>query len=136
VAGFAMFGSGSFPRGMPQFRRLAFRAGFALCMTFLLLGVFGKRLSHADDQQGCGGRRQAHDARERSRQAHLLCYVAMRAWPPSSTVLELGAPREVYDGLAVPRSAIDTPLDELEAMPDRGFVRLIVGQGRFGVLPQ
>jgi hypothetical protein len=60
----------------------------------------------------------------------------MRAWPPSSTVLELGAPREVYDGLAVPRSAIDTPLDELEAMPDRGFVRLIVGQGRFGVLPQ
>jgi len=34
--------------------------------------------------------------------------------------VELGAPREVYDRLVVPLIAIDTPQQELEAMPDSG----------------
>jgi len=34
--------------------------------------------------------------------------------------VELNAPREVYDRLVVPLIAIDTPQQELEAMPDSG----------------
>jgi hypothetical protein len=48
-------------------------------------------------------------------------------------VVELSTRREVYDRLAVPVTAIDTPEAELEAMSDRAFVRLIVGQGRLGL---
>jgi hypothetical protein len=41
LASFAIYGDKDFPRGMPQFLKLQFRAGYGLCMTFLLLGVFG-----------------------------------------------------------------------------------------------
>ena len=60
-------------------------------------------------------------------------YVAMRAWPPSRTVVELGAPRDVYDRLSVPLVAIDTPQADLDAMPDAGHVRLVLGEGRLGL---
>jgi hypothetical protein len=133
VASFALFGSKSFPRGMPQFLKLQFRAGFALCMTFLLVGVFG--IANGYDTPTIG-RDVAVVAKHPTRQsdpAKRTYYVAMRAWPSSPTVVELSAPRQVYDQLAVPRTEIDTPLDELEAMPDRGTVRVIAGQGRFGI---
>jgi hypothetical protein len=133
VASFALFGSKSFPRGMPQFLRLQFRAGFALCMTFLLVGVFG--IANGYDTPLIS-RDVAVVAKHPTRQsdpAKRTYYVAMRAWPPLRTVVELSAPRKVYDQLAVPRTEIDTPLNELEAMPNRGSVRLIVGQGRFGL---
>ena len=57
----------------------------------------------------------------------------MRAWPPSRTIVELGAPREVYDRLRVPITAIGTPQEELETMEDSGYVRLIIGEGRLGL---
>jgi len=47
--------------------------------------------------------------------------------------VELNAPREVYDRLIVPLIAIDMPQQELEAMPDSGYVRLTIGKGRFGL---
>jgi hypothetical protein len=133
LASFALFGSKSFPRGMPQFLKLQFRAGFGLCMTFLLVGVFG--IANGYDTPLIG-RDVAVVAKHPTRQsdpAKRTYYVAMRAWPPSRTVVELSAPRKVYDQLAVPRTEIDTPLHELEALPDRGTVRLIVGRGRLGV---
>jgi hypothetical protein len=65
--------------------------------------------------------------------ANRTYYVAIRAWSPLRTVVELSTRREVYDRLAVPVTAIDTPEAELEAMSDRAFVRLIVGQGRLGL---
>ena len=62
-----------------------------------------------------------------ARSHHLL------SWPPARTVVELNAPREVYDRLIVPLIAIDMPQQELEAMPDSGYVRLTIGKGRFGL---
>src|ERR1051326_4814318 len=41
VASFVFYGDRSFPRGMPQPLKLAFRAGYGLCMSFLLLGLVG-----------------------------------------------------------------------------------------------
>jgi hypothetical protein len=133
LASFAMFGSKSFPRGMPQFLRLQFRAGFALCMTFLLVGVFG--IANGYDTPLIS-RDVAVVAKHPTRQsdpANRTYYVAIRAWSPLRTVVELSTRREVYDRLAVPVTAIDTPEAELEAMSDRAFVRLIVGQGRLGL---
>jgi hypothetical protein len=133
LASFALFGSKSFPRGMPQFLKLQFRAGFALCMTFLLVGVFGIANGYDTPLISKDVAVVAKHGTRQSDPAKRTYYVAMRAWPPSRTVVELSAPRKVYDRLDVPRTEIDTPLEVLEAMPDRGTVRLIVGQGRLGL---
>jgi hypothetical protein len=60
-------------------------------------------------------------------------YVNIRAWPPSPAVVKLMASREVHGQLAFPRIDLDTPERNLEAMPDSGVVRLIVGEGRLGL---
>ena len=60
-------------------------------------------------------------------------YLAIRAWPDSRTVVELGAPRAVYDQLDVPLAAFETPQQVLDAMADAGYVKLTVGKGRFGL---
>jgi hypothetical protein len=133
LASFAIYGDKDFPRGMPQILKLQFRAGYGLCMTFLLVGLFAIANGYGTPTIS---RDVAVVAKHTTRQrdpGNRTYYVAMRAWPPSPTVVELGAPRAVYDRLAVPRTEIDTPRQQLEAMPDAGSVRLIVGQGRFGL---
>jgi hypothetical protein len=47
--------------------------------------------------------------------------------------LSIRAPREVYDRLDVPVTAIGTSQQELDAMPNSGYVCLTVGEGRFGL---
>jgi hypothetical protein len=133
LASFAMFGSESFPRGMPQFLKLQFRAGFGLCMTGLLLGLFGIANGYDTPLISRDVAVVAKHTTRHSDPARRTYYVAMRAWPQSRTVVELGAPREVYDPLSVPLVAIDTPQAELDAMPDAGHVRLVLGEGRLGL---
>jgi hypothetical protein len=118
---------------MPQFLKLQFRAGYGLCMTFLLLGVFGIANGYRTPTIDRDVAVVAKHPTRQSNPANRTYYVAMRAWPPSRTIVELNIPRHVYDRLSVPITAIDTPQDELAAMPNRDIVRLIVGQGRFGV---
>ncbi len=124
VASFALFGAKSFPVGMPKSMELMFRAGWGLCMTFLVLGIglivngYGTPLISRD--VAIVSKRPPH-------------YVEVRAWPPLPTVAELGAPRELYVHLPVPLSIVDTPQEQLAALPDRGRLRLIVGQGRLGL---
>jgi hypothetical protein len=101
-----MFGSESFPRGMPQFLKLQFRAGFGLCMTGLLLGLFGIANGYDTPLISRDVAVVAKHTTRHSDPARRTYYVAMRAWPPSRTVVELGAPREVYDRLSVPLVAI------------------------------
>jgi len=133
LASFAMFGSESFPRGMPQFLRLQFRAGFGLCITGLLLGLFGIANGYDMPLISRDVAVVAKHTTRHSDPARRTYYVAMRAWPPSRTVVELGAPRDVYDRLSVPLVAIDTPQADLDAMPDAGHVRLVLGEGRLGL---
>jgi hypothetical protein len=133
LASFAMFGSESFPRGMPQSLKLQFRAGFGLCMTGLLLGLFGITNGYDTPLISRDVAVVAKHTTRHSDPARRTYYVAMRAWPPSRTVVELGAPRDVYDRLSVPLVAIDTPQADLDAMPDAGHLRLVLGQGRLGL---
>jgi hypothetical protein len=122
-----------FPRGTPAITKLQFRAGLGLCMTGLVLGVVGIA-------NGYGSPLVSRDVpvvakretleRDASRRTY---YLAIRAWPDSRTVVELGAPRAVYDQLAVPLAAFETPQRVLDAMADAGYVKLTVGKGRFGL---
>lgn len=122
-----------FPRGMPQLLKLQFRAGYGLCMTGLLLGVAGIANGyHTPLISRDVAVVSKHTTRHRD-PADRTYYVAIRAWPASHSVVELGASREVYDGLHVPLTAIGTSQDDLEAMPNSGYVRLIVGEGRLGL---
>ena len=133
VASFVLYGRDDFPRGMPQQLKLVFRAGYGLCMSFLLLGLAGIANGYDTPLIARDVAVVAKHSTRHSDPARRTYYVAMRAWPYSRTVVELGAPRDVYDRLRVPVTAIDTPQEELDAMADSGSVRLIVGQGRLGV---
>ncbi len=133
LASFAIFGKKYFPKGMPPLLKLPFRAGFGLCMTLLLLGIAGIMNGYAMPLVSRDvGVVSKHTTRH-SDPAHRTYYLAIRAWPPSTAIVELGAPREVYDRIHVPLTAIGTPQDELEAMRDSGHVRLVVGEGRLGL---
>ncbi len=121
-----------FPRGMPQSAKLAFRAGFGLCMTGLLLGLLGIANGYATPlvsrEVPVVAKHQTLQ-RDPSRRTN---YVAVRAWPGSRDVVELGAPQDIYSRLDVPLTGIHTPQTVLEAMPDTGRVNLIIGKGRLG----
>ncbi len=130
---FLMFSDESLPRGMPMALKLVFRAGFGLSVTFLLLGIGGIANGYRTPVLDRGAAVVAkHETRERD-PSRRVYYLAIRAWPGFKTVVELGAPREVYDGVDAPLTAIGTPEEALEAMPDAGKVRLSVGQGRLGL---
>ena len=133
LASFALFGDKSFPRGMPRFLKLQFRAGYGLCMTGLALGLGGIANGYNTPLVSRDVAVVSKHPTRHQNPANRTYYVAMRPWPRLPTVVEIGAPREVYDRLDVPLTAIGTPQQELEAMPDRGYVRLTVGKGRFGL---
>jgi hypothetical protein len=88
LASFAMFGDASFPRGMPKFLKLQFRAGFALCMTFLLLGVFGIANGYRTPTINREVAVVAKHPTLQSDPNRRTYIVAVRAWPPSSDVVE------------------------------------------------
>jgi hypothetical protein len=98
-----------FPRGTPATAKLLFRLGLGLCMTGLILGVVGIANGYETPLVSrkvpvvAKHETREHDASRR------IAYVAVRAWPGSPSVVELNAPREVYDQLDVPVTAIGTP---------------------------
>ncbi len=133
LASFALFGANHFPRGTPGLVKLTFRAGWGLCMTGLFLGLGGIANGYntplvSRDAAVVSKRSTLH--RDPSRRTY---YMAVRAWPDSLAVVELGAPREVYENMNVPITSKDTPQTVLDAMRDAGQVRLILGKGRFGL---
>jgi hypothetical protein len=133
LASFAIFRKSYFPRGMPQLLRLQFRAGFGLCMTGLIIGVFGIANGYDTPLSGRDVPVVAKRTTRHSDPAKRAYYVIMRAWPDSRDVVELDAPRSVYNMLQVPVTSAKTPQEELDDMPDAAHVRLVVGQGRFGL---
>lgn len=129
---FLLFGESAFPRGMPWPRKLLFRAGFGMCTTGLVLGValiangYDTPLTTRDVAVVC---KRATLQRDASRRTY---YVGVRAWRDSRTVVELAAPRQIYDRLHVPAVRVDTPQADLDAMAATDVVRLVVGEGRLG----
>jgi hypothetical protein len=133
LATFPLFGAESLPKGLSLLNALMFRAGCGLAMTGWLLGIggiangFGAPLFCREVPVVGKRHTLQHDPSNRA------YYLAVRAWPHSSAVVELDAPRTVYDRLDVPITDMHTPQSDLEAMPDLGTVRLILGKGRLGL---
>jgi hypothetical protein len=133
LASFGIFGNEAFPRSIPRGMRLAFRGAFGICQTFLLFGLIGiangydTPLIKRDVAVVAKHRSLARDPAKRK------YYVAVRAWPPSRSIVEVGVSHELYDQLRVPVTRLHTPDEELEAMANSGIVRLILGQGRLGL---
>ena len=133
LTSFVFFRHDDFLLSVPTILRMAFRVGWGLCATSLLLGITGISNGYESPLEV----RQApvvakHQTLQRDA-AHRTYYVAVRPWPDSRTVVELSAPQSTYDRLDVPLDAIDTPQETLNAMPDVGRVRLVVGKGRLGL---
>jgi hypothetical protein len=133
LATFAVFGAESLPEGLSVANALMFRASCGLAMTGWLLGIGGIANGAATPlfsrEVPVVGKRQTLQ-RDPSRRAY---YVAVRAWPHSSAVVELDAPPSVYERLNVPITSMHTPQSDLEAMPDVARVRLVLGKGRLGL---
>ena len=133
LATFALFGAESLPKGLSAANALMFRVVCGLAMTGWLLGIGG--IANGAGTPLCSrevavvGKRHTlqHDPSRRT------YYVAVRAWPRSSAVVELDAPRAIYDRLDVPITDMHTPQSDLEEMPDVGRVRLVIGKGRLGL---
>jgi len=133
LASFALIPERMMPRGLPLPQRLLARAGWGLCGAFLMLGLAGLANGYATPLSVREVPAVArHETRERdpARRTH---YVSIRPWPGARTVVDLAAPAEVYAALDLPGTRIGTPQAELEAMQDRAWVRLTVGEGRLGL---
>jgi len=124
-----------FPADMPPSARLQVRLGIGMCAAFACAGLFGivngyrtplviqdspmvyRRTSTPSDSKQMG------------------YYVGTRVWPSSRDVYEVIVPRSVYANLD------DVPVltqgritrRQIEAIPDHGMLRLLVGRGRLGV---
>jgi hypothetical protein len=133
LASFAIFGKKYFPKGMPPLLKLPFRAGFGLCVSFLLLGAAGIVNGYGMPLVSRDVAVVSKHTTRHSDPTHRTYYLAIRAWPPSAAIVELGTPRDVYDRVDVPLTAIGMPQQDLEAMRDSAHVRLVVGEGRLGL---
>jgi hypothetical protein len=122
-----------FPPSVPVTARILARAGWALGVCFLGLGVFGIANGLGTPIESrlvdCVGKRMSREHNPDRRQYVL----ELRAWPQSSAVVEVDVPRSLYEYMNVPLVEVDTPPQALAALPARARVRLIVGKGRFGV---
>jgi len=133
AASFVVIRNAALPRGLPLGANLMFRAGWALCTTFLLLGVggivngYGAPLATRDAPAVAKRETLQRDPARRT------CYVAVRAWPGQRRTVDLSTSHAVCEGLDVPIEAIDTPEAVEAAMPDAAVVRLTVGEGRLGL---
>ncbi|MGE5242858.1 MAG: hypothetical protein ACM3SQ_01340 [Betaproteobacteria bacterium] len=133
VVSFAVFRKKSLPKNIPLLSALMFRAGWSLAMTGWMLGlglvINGYGTPLVGREAAVVGKRHTLD-RDPS---HRTYYLVVRAWQPSRLVVEVDAPRELYDELDVPVVPVDAPAAVLERMPDAAVVRLLVGKGRLGL---
>jgi hypothetical protein len=122
-----------FPPSVPVTGRILARAGWALALCFLALGVVGIANGLGTPVQSrlvdCVGKRMSWEHNPDRRQYVL----ELRAWPDSSAVTEVDVPRSLYEQMDVPLVEVDTPPQALAALPARARVRLMVGNGRLGV---
>ncbi len=124
-----------FPADMPQSARLQFRLGLGMCAAFACAGVFGivngYRTPVVIQDSPMAYRRTSTPSDPK----HMSYYVGTRVWPSSRDVYEVTVPLSLYASLdAVPVvTQWRITRQQLDAMPDRGALRLRVGRGRLGV---
>lgn len=116
AASFAVARKKFFPSGTPTWARVMARAGWALSFAFLCLGIVGIANGVGspihDRTVICVGKRMT---RQRDPD-HRVYYLQVRPWATTDRVVEISAPRDVYDRVS-----------------EGSAVRLAVGDGNLGI---
>jgi len=123
-----------FPSDMPTAARVQTRLGFGLFAAAWFIGLFGIANGYATPVAVEDAPMVYKRTSTPSDPKHMSFYVGTRVWPSSRNVYEIIVRRDLYKQLDVPVvTQWHLPSRQLDAMPDRGRLRLLVGQGRFGI---
>jgi hypothetical protein len=121
-----------FPNDMPFSARLMTRLGLAVCATGWAIGFIDVANGYATPvitrDAPVAYKRASRDSDSRRNY-----YVGARLWPSPRDIVEITVPRDLFNRLDVPNTDLERPHPIFSAMPNRGYVQLLVGQGRFGI---
>lgn len=125
-----VIGSRWCPKNMPLGSKLMMHMGFAVCATGWMIGAL-------DIANGYGMPVLTRDVpiayKRASREADPSYYVGARPWSSPRNIIEITVSHALFDHLDVPDTDLQTPRPDYGALPNRGYIRLLVGRGRFGI---
>lgn len=134
VASFFLVPKSWFTADMPAFVRLQARFGLGLLGAAWFIGAFGIVNGYATPVFVKDAPMVYKRTSTPSDPKQINYYVGTRVWPSSRNVYEVTVRRDLYSHLEVPVvKAWHIPWQQLDAMPNRGLLRLTVGQGRLGI---
>lgn len=131
AAGFFILRGKIFKSDRSFFATLMGRFGIAVCATGWIAGLVDIANGYATPSIGKDVPVVYKRASLNSDPNRRSYYVGARPWSSSRDVVEITVPRELFTRLNVPDT--DPSRKDLDAMPDRGHVRMTLGQGRFGI---
>src|SRR5579863_471846 len=133
AASFIVIRGNYFPKDMPASARVMMRFGIAVCATGWTIGCIDIANGYATPivtkDAPVAYKRASRDS-DPERRSY---YVGARLWSSPRDVVEITVPRALFNRLDVPNTDVQTSHPPIGSMPDAGHVRLLVGQGRFGI---
>jgi hypothetical protein len=122
-----------FPNDMPNSARLMMRFGIAICATGWAVGFVDIANGYATPvitrDAAVAYKRASRDSNPDRRDY----YFGARLWSSPHDIVEITVPRDLFNRLDVPNTDLERSHPAFYAMPNRGDVQLMVGQGRFGI---
>jgi hypothetical protein len=122
-----------FPDDMPRSARLMMRFGIAICATGWAIGFIDVANGYATPvvtrDAAVAYKRASRDSNPGRRDY----YFGARLWASPRDIVEITVPRDLFNRLDVPNTDLEGSHPAFYAMPNRGYVELMVGQGRFGI---
>ncbi len=122
-----------FPSDTPYSGKLMVRFGIAICAVGWTIGCIDIANGYAtpviarDVPVAYKRASRDNDPERRS------YYVGARLWSSPRDIVEITVPRDLFNRLDVPNTDEEMSHPDFGAMPNAGHVRLLVGQGRFGI---
>jgi hypothetical protein len=121
------------PNDMPPSARLMMRLGIAICATGWAIGFIDIANGYATPvitrDAVVAYKRASRDSNPDRRDY----YFGTRLWSSPRDIVEITVPRDLFNRLDVPNTDLEHSHRAFYAMPNRGYVQLAVGQGRFGI---
>jgi hypothetical protein len=122
-----------FPNDMPNSARLMMRFGIAICATAWVIGLIDIANGYATPvitrDAAVAYKRASRDSNPDRRDY----YFGARLWSSPRDIVEITVPRDLFNRVDVPNTDLERFHPAFHEMPNRGNVRLMVGQGRLGI---
>lgn len=133
AASFLFVRASYFPSDMPFSAKLMMRFGIAVCATGWTIGLLDVANGYATPvtvrDAPVAYKRATRDS-DPERRSY---YFGARLWSSPRDIVEITVPRNLFNRLDVPNTDLEPSHRAFSAMPNRGYVKLMVGQGRFGI---